>query len=284
MAAGILLPSLLTIAASSTELLFFGDTFSNPAFELQLGPWKPPQYSKSAQTMLTVGATTDPNTGEVTVDATNYVFDAVFRISHRRSLKKTSHPVLTGVNISDHAYIEPAKVVLEIGMSDAMSSYDKSVWLGASSKSVAAFQVLKGLQTSKILVTLTTRLDTYLNMLVMEVQAPDDNKTNNSLRATVTLEEVISASVYATAPDSARPQTTTYSPSALVQPDDPSDEQVTNHQVLDSSGNSVLTNQGSLGLGGVGIPGSQAPGAGAYSSNSIYNVVTGTDQSLQGVP
>jgi hypothetical protein len=188
------------------------------------GPWTPPQYSKPALTILTVPATVSSNpTGSSGAPvfrgtpSVNYVFDAVIRISHNRRLKKTQHPVLTGANISDHAYIEAARVTLEIGMSDAMASFSAGVWVGSSTKSISAWQIIKGLQVNKTLLTLTTRLDTYSNMLIVEANSPDENKTLTGLRATIVLEEIIAGSVASQPNSSARPQTTGSTANGTVQ-------------------------------------------------------------------
>lgn len=284
MASGIFLPSLLTIAVSQTEALVFGGSVSNPALQYPIGPWTPPQYSKPALTMLTVtsqipatstvsslssgdqgigSAGTTFKTGiseqtNTTTIITNYVFDAVFKILHKRTVHKTSHPVLTGVNISDHAYSKPSQVTLEIGMSDSMTSYDAGVWVGASTKSVSAWQIIKQLETTKTLFTLQTRLDTYLNMLIIEANAPDDNRTNHALRATIVLEELISASVYSTPSQSARAQTTDITSYGIIQTTAPNVEQLVQHQEL------------------FPYPYPQIPGAGTISSNSIADAGVGS--------
>jgi hypothetical protein len=279
MATGILLPALFTVATSEAIALEFGDTLSNPALQFPLGPWTPPQYSQPALTMLTVtstvkGTTSSLNSGQSPTEigdaitfstgvqeqsqtqVVNYVFDAVFRVTHKRRIKKTSHPVLTGVNISDHAYSEPAQVSLEIGMSDSMTSYDQGIWVGGATKSISAWQVMKTLAINKTLFTLQTRLDTYINMLIVDLGAPDDNKTQHALRTTIVLEEQISASVYSAPSQSALTQTTDSTPKGVIQALAPNEEQITAH-IVDPLTYSTI------------------PGAGSISSNSVYNVDTG---------
>ncbi|HEX4209508.1 MAG TPA: hypothetical protein VHY56_03880, partial [Candidatus Binataceae bacterium] len=97
------------------------------------GSWRPPQWSQPAQTSIYVPATmvtpassviTDPNdplfgttlpSASGTIPAAVYVFDAILRAEHQRELRKTEHPVQTGANITDHAYLLPARITLEIG-------------------------------------------------------------------------------------------------------------------------------------------------------------------------
>ena len=46
------------------------------------------------------------------------VFDAVLKTDHTSKVTATSHPVESGANISDHAFVEPAEISLEVGVSD----------------------------------------------------------------------------------------------------------------------------------------------------------------------
>ena len=84
----------------------------------------------------------------------------------------TEHPVQTGASIADHAYIVPARLVLDIGMSDAMDAYfSPTTWSGSDSKSVAAYQTMLALQFSRIPLTITTKLRTYQNMVIDSARA-----------------------------------------------------------------------------------------------------------------
>lgn len=186
-------------------------------------PFRPPQWIQSPLTIITVpgsaGTTQDPSTGAIsaqTTASTMYVFDAVLRAEHEQEIKKTQHPVQTGANIADHAFIMPAQLVLEIGMSDSMDSYQSGMWSGNASKSVSAFQELKKLAAARVPLTITTRLQTYTNMLIESIHAPDTNQTRYGLRATVTFGELYVAQVVTT-PVSARPQDSNSTPQGATQ-------------------------------------------------------------------
>lgn len=238
--------------------------------------WTPPQFSKPALTIITVPAKGNPTLTSAPVvsgsgsliaapvykggiPSTNYVFDAVLRLAHRRRLVKTQHPVLTGANISDHAYLLPAQLVLEIGMSDSMASFTAGVWVGSSTKSISAYQIIKGLQSSKTLLTVTTRLDTYYNMLIEDIEAPDTNKTRYGLKAIISLGEVIAASVSSQSPPASRPQTTGSTSGGTIQSTPPSTAQI-EQNVLPST----------LWPGTSTYP--SVPGAGDVSSNNLGQV------------
>lgn len=144
------------------------------------------------------GGTFSVGTVEQTTQATPdqvYVFDAVIRTEHQQRIEKTQHPIQTGANISDHAFIMPARVVLEIGMSDAMDSYIAGQWTGDSSKSVNTYQTLKSIAAAKQPLTVTTRLNVYTNMLLTDISAPDSVETKFALKASIVFEELLTGTV-----------------------------------------------------------------------------------------
>lgn len=137
---------------------------------------------------------------------TTYVFDAVLELDHDQRLEKTHHPVQTGADISSHAYLMPARVTLNIGMSDAMDSYGHSTanstatgesiitpWVGDASKSVSAYQTVLGIQAARQPVTVTTRLRTYTNMIITSVAPREDSRTIAGLRMRIEFEQIFTA-------------------------------------------------------------------------------------------
>ena len=233
------------------------------------GPWRPPEWTRPALTAITVPG--DGNTSPLV-----YVFDAVFKTEHSRELKRTEHPIQpnagsAATSITDHAYQLPARVELEIGMSDAMDSYSHKNWTSNASKSISAYQALIALLQARQLVTLTTRLDTYANMLVEAVHAPDSHKTRHGLRATVVFSEVFLADVTATKSTisygsddnagsgvSARPQATGASPVGTLQT---------------TPVPAALTAQHNLLSGSAAIPPFPVvPGAGNWSSGNLSSI------------
>ncbi len=162
------------------------------------GPWRPPEWAAGALTYLI-----DQN-GNI------YVPDAVFTLQHDLEMTLTQNPVLTGTNIVDHAYMQPQTVTLEIGMSDTMDSYSPGMWNTAGSKSVNAYRKFKSLALARTSFTLSTRLDIYQQMLISHISVPDDVTTLHALRATITFQQLILASVSTQplAQNSSRPEST----------------------------------------------------------------------------
>jgi hypothetical protein len=131
--------------------------------------------------------------GKSSVPDTIYVFDAVLQVEHTQEMQVTEHPVQTGANIVDHAFAKPARIVMDIGMSDVMSSYILGQWTGAASKSVNAYQTLLALEVARTPVTINTRLKKYSNMLLTSIHVKDDNKTKFGLRATLVFQQLFMA-------------------------------------------------------------------------------------------
>lgn len=176
------------------------------------GPWRPPQWSTQPQIYSITavfpatgslvsssinGAPTSstPTNVQFTAPTTKiYFFDAVFTADHEQEMVITKHPVQTGAPIADHAYLLPARLVLEIGISDAMMSYASGQYTSFASKSVSAFQTFLGLQAARVLMTVSSRLKTYQNMLITNVRAREEQRTKYALRASITFEQIFLAS------------------------------------------------------------------------------------------
>ena len=242
------------------------------------GPWRPPEWKGPALTSLTVpapatqsvvtdpfgqalpGAAASPKTPPV------YVFDAILRAEHQRELKKTEHPIQAAPNaptasITDHAFLLPARVRLDLAMSDAMASYTPNAWGGGASKSVSAYQTLVSLQAARTLVTLTTRLATYSNMIVESITPTETRETRHGLRASVLFSEVFIAASAAPGADasSTRPQTTGSTASGVVQtlPTTNALSQQNNVTAPGAAAGNVIPKANTI------------PGAGAWSSVSL---------------
>lgn len=143
-------------------------------------------YSKSPYTDNDI-----PQLVGVQTNLDGYFFDAVLKTDHSSKLKITEHPVEEGAAITDHAYVEPRSLTLEIGMSDVCMSFVDGQFAQKSSRSVSAYEVLKQLQSNRIPLKVFTRLDVYENMLIETITSPDDYKTMFGLRAAIGLREII---------------------------------------------------------------------------------------------
>lgn len=152
-------------------------------------------------------------------------FDGILHTEHSARVRPTQYPVQTGVVMTDHAVIEPAEVSIEVMMCNSttntyvstnpilnsfyqsvqgLQNYSNVKWLmgGASpvtmpgdERSVNAWKALREMQVARVPITVETRLQTYNNMIIEELTAPDDAKTMNALKCTVRLREIIFSGV-----------------------------------------------------------------------------------------
>lgn len=124
-----------------------------------------------------------------------WFFDALLHATHTSTLTITSDPVQSGSSISDNAFLQPRKLSMDIGMSDAATSFIPGQFTGGSSRSVQAYNVLSQLQQLRIPIQVYTRLGLYQNMLVETLTVNEDNTTANGLRCTINFQELLVATV-----------------------------------------------------------------------------------------
>lgn len=136
-----------------------------------------------------------------------YFFDGIMNINHTRELEITENPVETGASIVDHSYVKPATIMMDVLMSDVHRSIYPGQFDGAKSRSLAAWDVLNKIQSSRIPCSVFTPLGLYNNMLVSSIEATEDASTVHALSAKVTLREIPIARVK-TVKISSAPQTT----------------------------------------------------------------------------
>ena len=124
-----------------------------------------------------------------------FFFDAVLRVEHVQEAVGTRHPVQVGPAVVDHIYLNPARVVLDVAISDSMQSYLSGQYSGDASRSVNAYQTFKSIQAARVPISLATRLDSYENMWLADVRGTEDSTTSRSFRGTLHFEQIISAQV-----------------------------------------------------------------------------------------
>jgi hypothetical protein len=205
--------------------------------------YRPPQWVSGpqiAQTVVVVfpGQPTKAQyssqgiTATLPTSQTQYVFDAVLRVGHEQSVTKTQQPIQTGAAASDHAYVNPARLPIEVGMSDAMDAYAAGLWVGARTKSISCFQVMTAMLFARIPMTVYTKLRTYANMIVARITAEETMKTVAGLRMRVEFEQLFVANTE-TVPDSARPQDTDSTDIGTVTTSAPTQGQISQHEVTE---------------------------------------------------
>jgi hypothetical protein len=237
-------------------------------------PYRPPQWNQPAVTSITVPAsqqaTSDASSGTLSmtaVAASYFVFDGVMHVGHAISLRAAKFPVQTGANSTYNIVRNPYRLRLEVQMSDSMDSYASGMWTGNSSKSVAAFQAMVKIAEGRQLVTVATRLKTYTNMMILNVDSDDSNTTAHGLRMILTLEEQITVTV-ATVQLSARPSATDSTSLATKQATNPTGAAIANNALPSPIYPSVNLQTLSSALG-------TTIGAGSWDSNATSLLLGG---------
>lgn len=209
-----------------------------------------------------------PLTSINTTSGTMYVFDGFMKIEHTLEAHGTEHPVQTGANLIDHVFILPARLTMEVLMSDVLDSYAAGMWSGQSaSKSVNAFTTMETLQQQRQPLSITTRLKTYSNMFVEGIQVPDDFRTRNGLRAIVRFKQIFMAVVDTTSSDDcARPYSTNSNQLGTINPS-PVPANVTQNNIVPP---------GTTAGPGLNITGTQSPTGAASSNNTASDPTDGS--------
>jgi hypothetical protein len=226
-------------------------------------PWRPPQWPASQSFTLTMTAQ-DPTTGNKTA----YIFDAIPRAEHEQRAVVTLNPIQSGAAITDHAYIVPPTLTVEIKMSDSMQSFTLGQFADQPSRSVSAYQTLLAIQEQRLPVRVATRLRTYDQMLITEVRAEETKDNRYALKAWVTFTGILTASIELTSStisfdvnplNSVLPQTTAQTITGQVQ---------TLPVAATVQAQNALVNAPSAGINHLAaVP--QVSGAGSYTSTGL---------------
>lgn len=105
---------------------------------------------------------------------------------HHDKLTITKHPVEQGAAISDHAFKEPALVRIRVGWSNSDDEAD-----GDPQYASNVYLQLLALQSSRTLFDVNTGKRAYVNMLMETLTTITDPRTENSLLAEISCQELI---------------------------------------------------------------------------------------------
>ena len=112
--------------------------------------------------------------------------DATLEENHDDQLTITEHPVEQGAAIADHAFKNPARIMIRMGFSNS------SFQAGFDSQYVnTIYSQLLQLQASRELIEVLTARRDYDNMLIKSLSLTTNPDTENSMIISVGLQEVI---------------------------------------------------------------------------------------------
>ena len=118
--------------------------------------------------------------GYLSRSATNTdFFDGFIDDTINSELEVTSNPVETGVAVTDHAYLKPRQIVMNVKMSDVHQSLVPGQFTGGWSRSVTAFEILQKMQSDRIPVSVVVRLGIFQNMIIQKLVAKNSAENRN---------------------------------------------------------------------------------------------------------
>lgn len=123
---------------------------------------------------------------------------------HIDSMTITDHPVETGAQISDHAFMMPAEVQMTCGWSNSTG--------GSNLYATSVYEMLRNLQQSRTPFNVMTGKRAYKNMLVRNLMVSTNPETENVLMLVASLREVIITSTQGQTPATAMSQPKTTAP------------------------------------------------------------------------
>jgi len=121
--------------------------------------------------------------------------DVVVSEKHTDTIEVASHPVQSGANISDHAWVKPGEVTMTCGFAGGGSLLDMAntralgISVGLSPEEV--YQNLLELQQKCEPLEVVTSKRTYSNMLLKQIDVTTDKLNKHSLICTLTLVQVL---------------------------------------------------------------------------------------------
>ncbi|PVZ79513.1 hypothetical protein C9426_33225 [Serratia sp. S1B] len=120
--------------------------------------------------------------------------------AHSDTLQITQHPVENGATISDHAYMKPATVTMELGFAgggslldglDTTKIFDIDTGLSLGESPQVVYQKLQDQQQSRKPLDVITGKRQYKNMLIQSMDVTTDVTKENVLSCKLTLQQVI---------------------------------------------------------------------------------------------
>lgn len=112
--------------------------------------------------------------------------DVIVKEKHRTELGITQTPIETGAEITDHAYVKPKRLTLEIG----------------DNAGAETFNALVRFQESRVPFTVVSGLFVYSNMLISSTDFTRDAAFSKTLNGQVELQEIIIVgTAYAVGPE-----------------------------------------------------------------------------------
>ncbi len=154
--------------------------------------------------MATQDIINNPNFGLFSQDPTSIgalvgIVDVYPEESHSLTVSKTKYPVESDANNqrmrSDNFVVEPEKVILKGLVSDLQPLIGGLVSISSGKRSKEAWQRIQDLKNNGTIVTATTVLGEYQNMMIISVDASVTVRTGEALFFNMVLEETLFSTI-----------------------------------------------------------------------------------------
>lgn len=172
--------------------------------------------------------------------------DVTIEEQHTDELMITDHPVERGSPISDHAYMKPVELQMEIGWSESAGKLNSLLGdgfigklIGGTPSLVLVYEGLRLLQRRAEPLLVSTGKRFYTNMLIQSISVTTDKESENSLMVKIKLRQIIVTKTQETnllrIEDQATPEVTaSVQDAGTVQP-----QPVTNESTLNKIGEPI---------------------------------------------
>lgn len=124
--------------------------------------------------------------------------DVVVQEQHTDELMITEHPVERGSPISDHAYMKPVELQMDIGWSESAGRLNDLLGdgfigklIGGTPSLILVYEGLRLLQRMAEPLIISTGKRLYTNMLIQSIQVTTDKESENTLMVKLKLRQVI---------------------------------------------------------------------------------------------
>ncbi len=134
------------------------------------------------------------DTSGVMIMGLNGVIDTNPSISHSQSVDLTPYPIEDGSSLTDNAVVKPDTLNIETIVSDQLISDDTRLNVPAAARAATAWGIIADLKDRREPVTVVTQLQTYENMLIVDMSAPQNRRTGRGLHMNIRMQEVLFAS------------------------------------------------------------------------------------------
>ena len=107
---------------------------------------------------------------------------------HRVGLRKTRYPVESGLTLTDNAVVNPERLRLEGLVSDLLPAPGNEL---VADRGTNLWNAIVALERDRTPFDVVTPIRVYRNMLIVRAEVPRNNRTGESLRFILDLEELL---------------------------------------------------------------------------------------------